>query len=126
MNHKQLRTKPIPLELITLIVTDCGPSGYVVYSVLLCHAKTTGKGKGGRGTAYPSEELIAEEGNISTRTVIRSVKLLIQHRYIMRTKHPTANGRFNNVYWIAYIRIGDYVWPPTQEVSDNLSVEVLR
>ena len=107
MNYHALRTKTIPLRLLTHINRDCGPSGFAVYSVLLCHAKTTGDNT---GQSYPGQELIAKECYVSLKTVSRAISGLLLHRYIRIEKRKATNGHHSNVYWIAWIAKGEYRW----------------
>ena len=107
MNYHALRTKTIPLKLLTHITRDCGPSGFAVYSVLLCHAKTTGDDT---GQSYPGQELIAEECSVSLITVSRAIRSLLLHKYIRITHRKAKNGYQSNIYWIAWIARGEYRW----------------
>lgn len=115
-NKHTLRTKSIQLKLLTYITRDCGASGYAVYSVLLCHACTKGDDI---GKSFPGIELMAQEANLSEKTVRTAVKLLKKHRYILVHKRKSANGYYNNVYWIAWIRNRNWRWGLNEEVNDN-------
>lgn len=112
MNYHALRTKTIPLKLLTRITRDCGMSGFAVYSVLLCHAKTTGDNI---GQSFPGQELIATECNVSLITVSRAIRSLRTHRYIRITHKQAANGHQSNIYWIAWIAKGEYRWKNTAD-----------
>ena len=114
MNYHALRTKTIPLKLLSKICGDCGTSGFAVYSVLLCHAKTTGDDI---GQSFPGRELIAKEAHISLSTTKRAIKALTTHKYIRITKRPAANGHQSNVYWIAWIQKGIYKFVDKPEVA---------
>jgi hypothetical protein len=107
MNYHALRTKTIPLKLLTSITQDCGTSAFAVYSVLLCHAKTTGDDI---GQSFPGQELIAEECNVSLSTVQRAIGRLTLHRYIRVTHKQASNGHQSNIYWLAWIAKGEYRW----------------
>lgn len=107
MNYHALRTKTIPLKLLTRITRDCGTSGYAVYSVLLCHAKTKGDDI---GQSYPGQELIAEECSMSLRNVKYAISSLNTNKYIHITHRKAANGYQSNIYWIAWIAKGEYKW----------------
>ena len=106
-NYHALRTKTIPLKLLTRITRDCGASGFAVYSVLLCHAKTTGDDT---GQSFPGQELIAKECSVSLRTVKYAIRSLNTHKYIRITHKQAANGYQSNIYWIAWIAKGEYRW----------------
>lgn len=117
MNYHALRTKTIPLPLLTKICGDCGTSGYAVYSVLLCHAKTAGDDI---GQSFPGQELIAKETCLSLRMVKYATKSLRQHRYIRITHKPAANGHQSNIYWVAWIAKGEHKWKTTKKCSLDL------
>jgi len=114
MNYQALRTKTIPLPLLTKICRDCKPSGYAVYSVLLCHAKTGGEDI---GQSFPGQELIAKEAHMSLRMVKYAIKSLRTHRYINVTHKPAANGHQSNIYWIAWIAKGEHKWASEQSTQ---------
>lgn len=107
MNYHALRTKTIPLPLLTKICQDCGTSGFAVYSVLLCHAKTGGEDI---GQSFPGQELIARECYVSLVTVSRAIRSLLLHRYIRIEKRKATNGYHSNIYWIAWITKGEHKW----------------
>lgn len=106
-NYHALRTKTIPLKLLTQITRDCGASGFAVYSVLLCHAKTTGDDI---GQSFPGQELIVTECSAGIATVKRAIHRLAKHKYIRITQRKATNGYYSNVYWIAWISKGEYRW----------------
>lgn len=110
MNYHALRTKTIPLPLLTKICRDCKPSGFAVYSVLLCHAKTSGEDT---GQSYPGQELIATEADMSLITVSRAIRSLSLRRYIRIEKRKATNGYHSNIYWIAWIAKGEHKWKST-------------
>lgn len=107
MNYHALRTKTIPLPLLTKICRDCGTSGFAVYSVLLCHAKTSGDDI---GQSFPGQELIATEADIGLSTAQRAIGRLTLHRYIRVTHKQASNGHQSNIYWIAWIAKGEHKW----------------
>lgn len=113
---KTLRTKPIPLGLISSIVSECGASAYVVYSVLLCHARTKGKYI---GMAFPSEELIGKEAGLSLRTVVSCIDKLSDRRFIRITKRKAEGGYWNNIYWIAWVKRKIHRWEPSAEFASG-------
>lgn len=114
MKRQELRTKTIPLRLLTNITRDCGPSGFAVYSVLLCHARTKGDDI---GKSFPGKELISKEANISPRTTTTAINALVGHRYILLRKKKALGGYYSNVYWIAWIRVGQWQWHKAQAKS---------
>lgn len=115
-NYHALRTKTIPLKLLTRITQDCGASGYAVYSVLLCHAKTRGDDI---GQSFPGQQLIAKECSISIRTVKYAITKLKTNRYIRITHKQAENGHQSNVYWLAWIAKGEYRWEAERKHSKN-------
>ena len=94
--HQELRTKPIPLALVSNITRDCGSSGFVVYSALLCYDE-------GQGVAgIKLDDLCLA---ISTRTAIRALSNLTSYRFARVIK-----GRPNK-YHLAWVQIHKYKWP---------------
>ena len=107
MNYHILKTRSIPLKLLRAINRDCGATGFTIYSILLCHAKTNGPDK---GKAFPSQELLAKESTCSLRTITSCLKRLEEYRYIAILKQRSKAGYDSNIYWIPWIKKRNSKW----------------
>src|SRR3954453_14679345 len=57
---------------------------------------------GPEGTAWPSQETIAQALGVERATVCRSIKRLREGGYLDRYRKRTARGHFRNVYRLLY------------------------
>lgn len=71
----------------------CGVSATAVYLSLCRHADK-------KQSCFPSIKLIAEEHNISERTVITSIHILEKHNIIKKEKIRKKDGKWLNNYYV--------------------------
>lgn len=78
---------------IDVYAKHIGAIAVAIYASLKSHANKA-------RIAFPSHELIAEELNISTRTVIRHIKILEAHGFIKKRKVRHRGIWLHNTYFL--------------------------
>lgn len=99
MKTQKIRTRgwsKIPHELVDRYAPILGHKALAVYISMKSHANK-------EGISFPSNELIAHELKMCTRSVIRSVKILKDHNLISVQKKKNVGRWSHNIYLLLHI-----------------------